>query len=477
MTGIAIDNDLSPSTIDPDPVTVGDQPMTQRRVLGLATPIIGEQLLQTLVGAFNTLLVAKLGSAAVAGVGTSVEVIYFLISILIALEVGATVLVSQAHGAGEPSRVSHLARQSLSWGVILSIPVSVVGVLVAPYLIGLFGTEPDVAHNATVYLQIVMGCSIFLLTTFVLGAVFRGVGDSRTPLFASIAANIVNVVATWAFVFGKFGLPELGVAGAAVGATCGRVVSSSVMLVILLTGRRGIQLLGEGGWLPERETGRQLLRLGLPASLEQMLVSAGFTSMLVIVAMLGTSALAAQQIGFTALAIAFMPGFGFSIAATSLVGQSIGARNLPNAKAALRIAAKWGTIWMAVGGVIYFVAAAPIMGIFTDDPEVIDQGVAALRGLAIGLPLWAIWFVAAGGLRGTGDTRTPMISNVVATWLGLLLAWAGVRWWDAGLGWVWLTITLTAPLAAGVNVWALRKRFQSGEILPAGSEAVPEPAA
>src|SRR5690349_16499987 len=167
--------------------------MDRHRVLGLAVPIIGENLLQTLVGAVDTLLVAKLGSEAVAGVGTAVEFVYFIISILIALEIGATVLVSQAHGAGLLQRVRDVARQSLVWGVLLAVPVSVLGYALAPTVIGLFDTEPVVTGYASHYLRITAAMSVFLLLTFVCGAIFRGVGDSRTPLMASVVGNVVNV--------------------------------------------------------------------------------------------------------------------------------------------------------------------------------------------------------------------------------------------------------------------------------------------
>ena len=138
------------------------KPMTQRRVLSLATPIIGENLLQTLVGAVDTFMVARLGAAAVAGVGTAFEFVFFIISILSAIDVGATVLVSQAIGAGDHKRANQLARQALIWGLVLAVPVSIGIYLAAPSIIRLFGTEPDVARAAITYLKIVAATSVAL---------------------------------------------------------------------------------------------------------------------------------------------------------------------------------------------------------------------------------------------------------------------------------------------------------------------------
>src|SRR5688572_581165 len=130
-------------TTDDEAVAV-PEPMTQRRVLGLATPIIGENLLQTMVGAVDTFMVARLGAAAVAGVGMGFELVFFIISILSAIDIGATVLVSQAIGAGDQQRANQLARQAIVWGLIMAIPVSLGMYLAAPTIIGLFGAEADV---------------------------------------------------------------------------------------------------------------------------------------------------------------------------------------------------------------------------------------------------------------------------------------------------------------------------------------------
>ncbi|MGH2560608.1 MAG: MATE family efflux transporter [Thermomicrobiales bacterium] len=436
--------------------------MNQRRVLGMAVPIIGENLLQTAVGAVDTLMVARLGKEAVAGVGTSIEVVFFIISALSAVSVGATVLISQAFGAGNVGRASQIARQALVWGILLAIPVSITGFLAAGTVISVFGTEPDVAANATTYLEVTAATSVVLLLTFVCGAIFRGVGDSRTPLKASIVANVVNVGVAYMLIFGHLGMPELGVAGSAWAAAAGRGVAALILIGILLRGRRVISLRGREGWQPRVQFGRQLLQLGFPAAIEQMLMSAGFMVMMAVVALLGTVALAAQQIGFTALSIAFMPGFGFAMAATALVGQSVGARNIASARTAARIAMVWGIAWMAIGGLIYVVFARLVMQAFTSDEEVIADGVRALRALAVGLPFWAIWSVNGGALRGSGDTRTPMIMSVTTVWLAVALAFGAVRWLDAGLGTVWLTFLVTSPIGALGNWLTLRRRLASG---------------
>jgi Na+-driven multidrug efflux pump len=214
------------------------------------------------------------------------------------------------------------------------------------------------------------------------------------------------------------------------------------------------------------------MALGVPTALEELLISAGFMLMLAVVALLGTAALVAQHIAFTALSLVFMPGFGFAMAATALVGQAIGARDLGQARTAARLSAVWATIWMSVGGAIYFVFAPQAMRVFSDDPEVIADGVNALRALAPGLPFWALWTVFGGSLRGSGDTRTPMLMSGLCVWLALSLAWVAVRWFDGGIGTVWLMFLISAPLASLGNGWVLRRRLRSERTLLAAAQRV-----
>jgi len=439
------------------------EPMTQRRVLALATPIIGENLLQTMVAAVDNFMVAHLGAAAIAGVGTGFEIVFFIISILSAIDIGATVLVSQAVGAGERHRANHLARQAIVCGILLAIPVSIAMYFAAPSIIALFGTESDVAAAASTYLQITAATSVALFLSFVCGAVLRGAGDSRTPLAAAVIANVVNVAVAYVLIFGHFGFPALGVAGSAIGAAVGRGIGAAYMLSAMARGRKAISLHGGWGWRPEFPIARQLLTLGVPAAVEQVLSSGAFMTLIAVVALIGTSALAAQQIAFTALSVALLPAFGFSIATTALVGQSIGARVPADARPAWTISVRWAVVWMGIGGVLAFVFGDRAMGFYSADSEVIAAGVAALKALSLALPFWALWFVSSGALRGSGDTRTPLIIGASTMWLSVLLAWIFVRWFDGGLGLVWLAFVLTTLPASVLIGWAFLRRIRDFE--------------
>ncbi|HEV2127476.1 MAG TPA: MATE family efflux transporter [Thermomicrobiales bacterium] len=450
--------------------------MTQGRVLRLALPIIGENLLQTTVGVVDTLFVAALGAAALAGVGVALEVVFFAIAILSSIAIGGTVLVSQAIGARSTESANRLARQTVLWGAILSVPLAVLAYSTAPGLVGLFHTEPEVADHAVTYLRIIGGTIVTLLMTFVCGAVLRGAGDSQTPLRASLVANVVNVFLAYTLIFGKLGFPRLEVAGSAWSTTIGRAVSAGILLWFLFSGRRAVSLAGRYGWRPQVRTARKLMTIGVPSAIEQMLMSAGFTAMIAIVALIGTDALAAQQISFNALAMAFLPGFGFAIAATALVGQSLGAHDLDAAKTAARLSARWSLLWMTTGGTIYFIFSESILRIFTDNESVIGYGDGALKALAVSLPLWTFWTVYGGSLRGLGDARTPMVASALSMWLAVGLAYVLVRWFDGSLTLVWATFLVTSPIAAVINTLMFHRRLRKTRDEVAAGLPPPTPA-
>jgi putative MATE family efflux protein len=458
--------------LNPDPVTgsptespaPSSNPMNVRRVLLLALPIVGENILQTGVGAVDTLLVSRIGDDAIAGVGIGAELVFFLLAILSAVSIGATVLVAQAIGAGDRDRANLFARQAISWGILISIPLSILGFLFSDSLIGLFNAEPEVSQLAVEYFEVIAVTVIVLLLSYLCGAVLRGSGDSRTPLKAAVLANIFNIFFSYGLAFGEFGMPELGVAGTAWGATIGRGIAAIYMMRVLWLGRSTISIHARTGWLPKWNVGTRLFRLGIPAAIEQLLVEGGFLALVVIVASIGTNALAAQQIAFTAMSLGILPGFAFAIAATALVGQSIGAKEHEDARKASSIAQRLCLGWMVVGAIPLFLFARPILAFFSQDAEVIDIGTNGVRAIALSLPLWGAWSVSAGALRGSGDTRSPMLRGVFAVWLSVLLGWIGVKFFDQTVAYVWGIFALTLPIAVFGNIRAFYRRSRELEI-------------
>jgi MATE family multidrug resistance protein len=410
--------------------------------------VIGENFFETLLGIVDTLLVAGLGAVALAGVGSALQVMFFLISALSALAIGSSVLVAQAIGAGDTARASRLGRQSLIWSVLFSIPLSVSGLVLSGPIIGLFGLEREVAEIGVQYLQVTMGTVVVLVALFIGGGVLRGAGDARTPMIVTALANVVNVVLAYGLIYGHFGLPALGVVGSAWATFLARALALALLLGALWRGRGGVSMSGGGSWRPDFGVARQVLSIGIPAALEQVLATSAFLALAVVVARLGTDVLAAQRITFNALSLSFLPGIGFGIAATALVGQSVGARRIAGRGAAARLATKGAVIWMSAIAVLLIIFAPQVFALFTSDAAVIAEGVPGLRVLALTQPFWAVLFVQAGALRGTGNTRFPLMVTGVSIWASVALAFVLIETLGGGLVSIWAALLVLAPLMA-----------------------------
>ncbi|MXZ21105.1 MAG: MATE family efflux transporter [Caldilineaceae bacterium SB0665_bin_25] len=436
--------------------TAPPRPTAQKRVFNLAWPVIGESFLETMLMVVDTWMVAQLSTAAIAGVGASVQVLFFIIAALGALSVGSSVLVAQAYGAGKLVEAARLARQSIVWSIILSLPLALTGFFLAGPVIALFGVEADVARIGKEYLQVTMATVVVLIVLMIGGGALRGLGDSQTPMRVTALANFVNVFLTYGLIFGVAGLPALGAVGSAWGTFLSRLLAAVLLLMVMWRGRQGVSISGRSNWLPEISVASSVLRIGVPAALEQLLTSAAFTSMTAIVATLGTAALASHRIAFNVLSLSFLPGFGFAIAATALVGQSVGAREPEEGAEAAAIATRWAVAWMAAMGVVSYLLAEPIMRLFSQEAAVVSDGVAAIRVVALAQPFWAVLFVQSGALRGMGNTSFPLRANTGGIWSTMIIAWLAVNYLDGGIAHVWGVFLITSPVMA-IVLW---KRFR-----------------
>lgn len=415
----------------------------RRRVVTLAWPVVIEGLLQTFIGVVDTYFVAKVSEEALAGVGTALQLVFIMIVGMSAVSIGAAVLVAQATGAQDSRLARRLGKQSLSLAMLISIPMSILGYIFARPVIDLFGMEPAVAEIATDYWQLTSLFAFSMTGMLVASAILRGAGNTKISMHATIVANIVNAVLAWLLIFGHLGFPEIGANGSAWAAAAGRTVAFGIMLVALLLPNAYISLRGRFDWRPRLQTIRSVLRIGCPAAIEEVSMSISFAVLTAIVAIIGTEALAAQRIASNALSLAFLPGFGVALAATALVGQSVGAHDPRFGRAATKIATQYATIWMSAIGVLYFFAATPIMRMFSDDPAVISMGADALRALAISQPIWAITMVWAGALRGTGNSTFPLVVNSIWSWCIIPVAWLVISYFGRGIGATWLLYATT----------------------------------
>mgnify|MGYP000936039829 CR=1 FL=1 len=398
-------------TIPSCPADVG------RAVNTMAWPVILENLFQTALGTASMIMVADLGAAAVAGVGTATQILFVLQAAFGAVTTGTTVLIARAIGAGQDDEANLITKQSLVLGAFLAVVLGVIGYQYSDALIRLLGADPDVVALGGGYLRVTMVSGLVLLGMFVISGALRGAGDTRTPMMVTGLINLINIGIAYLLIFGQMGFPALGVEGAAWAAAISRAIGVAILLGLLLRGRGALDIRGRDGWLPNTRIYARITRLGTPSMLEQLAMSGGMLVYGIIAISLGTTVYAVQRITFQALSISFMPGMGFAMAATAMVGQCLGARRADLSEISTWYAVRMAVAWMTVMGVIMAVLGGPIMRIFTDDPEMIALGVDALKVIAFSQPFMGIAQVLAGSLRGAGDTQFPMYSTALGVWI------------------------------------------------------------
>lgn len=410
-----------------------------RDVLRLALPATGEQLLGMAVGIVDTFLVGHLGAAPLAAVGLANQWVFLAQTLLGAIATGSTALIARFTGAQQPEQANKVVRQSVVMGVVIGLGCTALGVSLARPAVLLLGAQAEVIELSTTYLRLVSSSLLFVTLMAIGNASLRGAGDTRTPLAVMLGVNLVNIAVAWTLINGLFGLPRMGVAGSALGAVSGQIVGGSLVTALLLRGRSGLRL-RLSHFRFDWAMIRRVLRVGLPTGAEQVLFRTGNMAYVRILASLGIAAYAANQVAINGWSLSFMPGFGFAIAATTLVGQALGAQDPDAAQQRGYTAYKMGAALMAAVGLTFVLFPAQIMGFFTDDAEVIALGATPLRLVGLFQPILAASMIFAGGLRGAGDTRWPMIVTAAGIWLvrlplayllALILGWGLVGAWGA----------------------------------------------
>ena len=434
------------------------------RVFRLAMPAVGEQLLNLLVGLVDTFLVGHLaagtisslgyGSAqALAAVGLSSYVIWTATTLFIAVAVGATALIARASGAGEPVDANSALRQSLLLGALMGVLALVLITLFAGQVMRLLGAPADVYALGVGFLRITALSMPLAGILFIGNAALRGEGDTRTPLFVMFVVNGLNMLIAWLLVNGQFGLPALGVHGTAIGAAVGRSAGGLLVLVMLMRGRGLLRL--DRLPRPEPDMLKRLIRIGLPSGGEQLAFQGALVLFARLVTGLGTVAFAAHNTVITIESISFLPGAGFAAAATTLVGQGLGAHEPERARWSGYESFRQAGLFMAGMGLLFILVPHWFLSLLVDDPQVIAAGVTPLRTVGIIQPLLAASFVFSGALRGAGDTRFPLWIKLISPWL-LRLPLAFLLIPLFGLTGAWIALSSDLALQGVLAWWRFR---------------------
>ncbi|MBR1447163.1 MAG: MATE family efflux transporter [Prevotella sp.] len=409
-----------------------------RLIVQLSVPSILAQISATVMFFIDASMVGHLGAKASAAIGLVETTGWLMGGLASAANMGFSVQVAHFIGANDMEGARRVLRQSLVCCLIWSIAISLVALAISlplPYWLG--GSE-EIARDASLYFAIIGLCGIFFQMEGLAGSMLKCSGNMKIPSVLNIGMCVMDVCFNYVFIY----LLDLGVMGAAIGTGLAELVTAALMLYFLLIRSDMLHLKGRpGSFRPRRDTVGTAFKIGAPMGLQHMLMGGAQIVSTLIVAPLGTVAIAAHSLAITVESLCYMPGYGIAEAATTLVGQGIGAgqrlltRSLANMSVAL------GIVVMTVMGVLMWLFAPQLMTIMSPVEEVIALGTQVLRIEAWAEPMFAAAIVCNGVFIGAGDTLKPAIMSLAAMWgVRLTLAWMLAK--DYGLKGVWIAMAI-----------------------------------
>ncbi|MDH3417736.1 MAG: MATE family efflux transporter [Gammaproteobacteria bacterium] len=387
------------------------------RALGLlAIPMMLEMSMESVFAVVDIAYVSRLGTDAIAAVGITEALVTVLYAIAIGLGMAVTAMVSRRIGAKDPEAAASVAGQALWIGAALSVFIGVLGVTYAEDLLRLMGANANVVETGAGFAAVLLGGSVSIVYLFLLNAAFRGAGDATVALRSLWLANGLNIVLDPCFIFGLGPFPELGVTGAAVATTIGRSIGVLYQLWHLFDGNARLSLKLRNLRIRPAMAARMLvISLG---GIGQFLIStASWMIIMRIIALYGSTAIAAYTVALRVLEFVWMPAWGLGNAAATMVGQSLGAQKPERAEQSAWQAVRFNLVFMTAVGALIVAFGPSVAAMFSDDPEVIRYGSHCLRILGLGFPLSAIGIIISQAFNGAGDTTTPTVMNFVCFWL------------------------------------------------------------
>lgn len=443
-------------------VVIGDDTNRNQKVkviLALAVPSMIENFLQTIVGFVDTLFVSKIGLNEVAAVGVTNAIMAVYIAVFMAMGVGASSLIARSVGAGHMDEAKAIARQSTWISAILGLAFGIITLFFAEPLLRLMGAEPRVLAEGIIYFRIVAVPSIFISLIMVFGSILRASGDTKTPMKVGIWINLIHIAVDYILIFGLFGWAGWGIAGAAWATTLVRVIGSLALFMQIQKSKLSFSI-RKG---TSSEFTLPLLKLSGPAAAERLIMRFGQVMYFGLIVRIGTDVYAAHVLAGNIEIFSYMPGYGLAVAATTLVGQHLGANRKEDAYHYGMLTMWIAVVFMAFVGVLLFVFSPMAASMFTKDTNVIGMVTTALRIDAFAQPFLAIGLVIAGGLQGAGDTKSPMYSTAIGMWLIRVVGvYVLCLHYGMGIAGVWLSIAIDLVIRAGYLTIRFKHKMRVG---------------
>jgi putative MATE family efflux protein len=428
-----------------------------RALFLLSVPMILEMVMESLFAVVDIFFVAKLGAEAVAVVGLTESMMALVYAVAFGLAIGATATVARRIGEKDEEGAAKTATHVIYLGVIVSLIMSAIGVISAPYIFGLLGAEPHVTEMGLPFMRIMLGGNAVVVFLFLLNAIFRGAGDAAIAMRVLWLANGLNMVLSPMFIFGISFFPQLGVTGAAVGTTIGRGCGVLFAFWYLFKGEKRFHIRRENWHLDWSMIGR-LAKLSWTAVLQFLIGTASWSALVRVVAGFGSEAIAGYVISMRVVIFALLPALGLSNAAATMVGQNLGAGRPDRSESAVWKAGFFNAGFYFFVGVVLFIFSHGIVRFFTSEPTVLAYGADSLRIIAGGFVFYGFGMVVETAFNGAGDTWTPTWINLFIFWIfEIPLAYALAYHFNMGTHGVFWAITIAFSLLAVVSALLFRR--------------------
>ncbi|ABW18430.1 MATE family efflux transporter [Alkaliphilus oremlandii] len=416
-------------------------------VIDIAWPVLVELLLSSLFGMVDMIMLGRiadsaLAAASMAAVGITNQPLFIGLSLVQALNVGATAMIARYLGSNRRDRIENtLKHVTLLSLVMLAIPISLFGLIFSDAIMTFMGAQADTLQAGSAYFKIVMIGFIFQSLNMSISAALRGIGETKVPMKINIRVNFLNIFGNAVLIYGLFGFPKLGVTGAGLSTTLANAIASVFLLKYIVKGNDVIQLNLKTRFKFDKDIIYNLVKIGVPASIEQLVLRTGVLLFAKIVAGLGTVTYAAHQIALSILGLSFQPGQAFGIAASSLVGRALGTNELDLSEDYAKETRRIGSMISTFMALILFFLGPQLVSLYSSDPEIIKSASLALKIIALVQPFQSSQLILAGGLRGAGDTFWPLLSTFIGVLLiRVALAYVFVNTLGYGLAGAWVAV-------------------------------------
>jgi len=387
-----------------------------RALLILSIPMVLEMIMESVFAVVDIFFVSKLGANAVATVGITESSMTIVYAIGMGLSMATTAIVARRIGEKKPEKAGIAAFQAIISGLLVSILVAIPGVIYAKEFLLLMGASKEMADAGYMFPTIMFGGNAVIMLLFIINAVFRSSGDASVSMRVLIMANLINIILDPLLIFGIGPFPELGLKGAAVATTTGRGLAVCYQFYLLFYGNKRISL--EIHHLKIRlNVMIQLFKLSAGGILQNIIATSSWIALYRIISELGSDVMAGYTISIRIIIFVLLPSWGLSNAASTLVGQNLGANQPERAERTVWITAYANMILLGSVGIILAIFSESFIRLFIDNPNVIANGAVSLRIISIGCVSYALGMVMTQAFNGSGDTVTPTRINLFCFWL------------------------------------------------------------